>query len=1013
MYACYILSYHNIFLGYYHPKDRTKRIYKITLKVINNRIWIAFKYYHKPEKDGQQQGEGEENDGAHTAEPPGKTEKKPARKKQITDRRICLCPIQRGQFICGYERAGNNSALQNHSCPLLESLPLTSVYGTASVDYNPFQLLSTKPTTAQNTLQDLSTRLLTYMLSGTPISHNIVGSKSFQLFIYALIHLGQLFPEMEPHEIFPLVTRKRVPVLMNTHATDALIAHLQKFRNRFVSLIFDAGELYGTHTLSVCLCLNEHSERPTFLQLCHGPWNKNDYILCLNQLLSMLDAWKIKVVSICTDGLRAQVEAIHSCQRRLQSGKPLGRFSPVLIPFHVPCMNHKINNVMNAIFQDHPTATRVLKIIQTFSSMARKQDNRKIFSTRCPGFIPTRWFYIAKIAAYIRLHRIVILEHQLLDPQSLLDVLKIELLLVPLIELHLFFEDHLTKLSHAYPAIIRALWQYLLLLQSSIFSNGEWLNCCIHCMVTLYNRTLTGSIGSLLELSFSVSPSGRRIFRSGERAVGYHPAKSLADNKKIAEISTVYYSHGPLVPLETNIQHRTHWRDAFLTLSQLLAITKQHQSAKHDDAQPSAHAEITDSHDTPNTQQTSEPTTVSTPVLDDDDDDALFGKDIVDGTEMMELSSDSETDNSEPTSSHSADGSQKTSRKSFCFNLPQPAYDPTLHALDLFNFPLTVPALSEGSETSEISLLTEPLTCLNNINTTVFKLCPELDCEKGFMTIQELLLLYQYIESDLAFPIYEIGYEDEKEETEREGKSDSSDSDYEAFLQRDPTRKAVKAKRKTPKHFRYPKIIYDDSSDSNVEEKQKEEEEIPEVIVVSATSTIEHSIPSTGTQVKEDQEWLTVMNIFASIRKWPPDLLETKFDEFLRQTLPPIVLGSMKTEIMRIYSRTLLSDTEYEELSAVESQLLFDIRNCSPKRLFGLIVSSLNHSSCSECESERVFSIAGHICPPRRNRLALMVINHSLLIHLAEPPYVPQNRADLSVKAVSTPAEARRQQDPM
>ena len=64
-----------------------------------------------------------------------------------------------------------------------------------------------------------------------------------------------------------------------------------------------------------------------------------------------------------------------------------------------------------------------------------------------------------------------------------------------------------------------------------------------------------------------------------------------------------------------------------------------------------------------------------------------------------------------------------------------------------------------------------------------------------------------------------------------------------------------------------------------------------EVIVVSATSMIEQSIPSTGTQVKEDQEWLTGMNIFAFVRKWPSDLLETKFDEFLRQTLPPIVLG--------------------------------------------------------------------------------------------------------------------------
>ena len=168
-----------------------------------------------------------------------------------------------------------------------------------------------------------------------------------------------------------------------------------------------------------------------------------------------------------------------------------------------------------------------------------------------------------------------------------------------------------------------------------------------------------------------------------------------------------------------------------------------------------------------------------------------------------------------------------------------------------------------------------------------------------------------------------------------------------------------------------------------------------EVILVSAASRIEHQIPGAGTQVKEDQEWINVMNIFASARKQPPNLLEIKFNEFLGQTLPPIVFGSMKTEIVRLYSRTLLSDSEYEELSIVESQLLFDIRNCSPKRPFGLIVSSLNHSSCPESESERVFSIVGHIFSPHRSRLAFMVINHSFLIHLVESPYIPQNRADV------------------
>ena len=48
---------------------------------------------------------------------------------------------------------------------------------------------------------------------------------------------------------------------------------------------------------------------------------------------------------MCTDNLLIQVSAIE-CPDYMQGGEILWGFASILIPFHIPCLNNRINNIV-------------------------------------------------------------------------------------------------------------------------------------------------------------------------------------------------------------------------------------------------------------------------------------------------------------------------------------------------------------------------------------------------------------------------------------------------------------------------------------------------------------------------------------------------------------------------------------------------------------------------------------------------------------------------------------------
>ena len=1000
-------------IGYKHPAKQGQIIYRLTLKILYGKLWIAFKYL--PQVSEKKNGEEEQEDKE-------KTEQSEV-KKSTDQRRICICPIQAGDKPCGFERLSNNTSLANHECPLLNCKQLTTVYEPAHDDYNPFTLLPPKPLSSLTPLQTTSTALLTYALAGTPISHKLVSSNSFKHFMYGLIHLGQLFPEMDPTEILPAINRKKLPTLFQIHATSSLLTYLQQFRYRYVSLLFDAGDLHGTHIMAVCIAPLEMNKPPRFFQITYGPWTKNDYILFLNQLLSILDENKIKVISICTDGLPVQVSAIEACRNRLLSGGHVGTFIPALIPFHVPCLNHRINNVIKDVFEKHPLLQTIINKMRTFANNARTEPYKRRLHTKCPKFIQTRWFYLINIASYIRMNRQTILAQQWLSRTDIVDIIKIELLLIPMIDLQHFFEWQTVKLSHAYPAVIRTLFLLLYLANSPPFSSGKWLHIIVHLTTAVYNRILTGYLGDLLELSFSLSPCGRQFFRAGIRAVGYHPGNNMLACKILSEKASIFYNNIFEVQQDSAESETVSWTDAFVSLQQLFNGVASKQSSESTSSEEKKSG--TDS----TSQQRSTTTT--------DNDDPLFGPciptDTLPAVEDVSLSDTQNTENhqthteqktdkstdehqashdsppsgTESSTSSSASSSEtqtkggETTRRSFVFRLP-----PVLDKSDLLpvsiqpsHLPLSIPLIKKQIDFSDTNVQTQNID-LRSINKELFNTTPTAETER--MSVTDLLYILNKVETDISFvELLQLAIQFEAEEDSLS--ADISANEYEEAYQpatkptSQPKRRTRRLPVRTNRRARVAQVESDESS-LNSEGSKHEESDGEDVIIISATAPIVHPILSDPNEesIKYDDknEWKTLTNIFSSIWTWSPGLMEKKFDTFLDLVLPPNLLP-MKSELITLYCNTLYSEHNTQDYSTAEAQLVFDVNRASPRRIYALIVSSLIASMLSESECERIFSMAGYIHPPRRSQANLVTLNHSLLIHYGVRPFVPKTRSDL------------------
>ena len=529
-------------LVFIHPTNSTQMIHKICLKVMHGRLYLAFMI-----KPGQELTdditEEEDNAPPKTRKEQGKSQSEEKRKNS---RKLCLCPIRKGKEACNFQKLSNNTALHNHKCPLLDSVAITQIFNPAPDSFSLFTSLAPNISTSQEKVERMGTELIVWLTAQAGLSYSFVSGAKFETFARGLVKVGQEHQSMPVEQIIPHLSRQQLKVLTERQAAQIFVNFYRKYTNRYVNVLFDCGKIAHHNYCAICVCGYGSTERPTFFQFAIAPSTKNDYILFYNQLLSNFQKWNIHVGTVCTDGLTAQVNAVYDCHKRMREGLPVGSFIPSLIPKHVPCLNHRINNVVQSVLSNNPfVAPRRLAIME-FLSRANTKEIQEILKEHSPVFIETRWLSLQCIFSYIRTHRKELLLYNLIDPQLIVDCLYLEILITPLMELHLFFEMHSTKISHAYPAVVRALYQYFELSRLVPFCTGEWLHVLTEFTIQLFIKTLNSSMRNLLLLSFIYSDIGRFFWLRKEFPIGFNPnfnLSSVIDRLEMIDINDAFVFH--------------------------------------------------------------------------------------------------------------------------------------------------------------------------------------------------------------------------------------------------------------------------------------------------------------------------------------------------------------------------------------------------------------------------------------------------------------------------------------
>ena len=146
----------------------------------------------------------------------------------------------------------------------------------------------------------------------------------------------------------------------------------------------------------------------------------------------------------------------------------------ITVSIHIPCFNHRVNLVLVHSMQKSQYLTRIIALLRQFSTAAASADYQKLLQKHCPVSIQTRWLSLSCICSYIRMKCNVILDNNYLIACAFMSILRFELLLTPLFELHLFRETEHTKLYEVFPAIMRTLLQYETIMKVKTLWSPDW-----------------------------------------------------------------------------------------------------------------------------------------------------------------------------------------------------------------------------------------------------------------------------------------------------------------------------------------------------------------------------------------------------------------------------------------------------------------------------------------------------------------------------------------------------------
>lgn len=459
--------------------------------------------------------------------PPGH---KPGKERHLP----VLCPFQHEEIPCGVCGFKRNYNILYHNCLVNQSEKRQMTTWLDKLRSRAPQVIlpqspRRKADTTLNQQQLEVLHSLIVMSACTPLSLGFLSSDHFRTFMESLVSIGQKNPLTHITQLIPTISPDSLSYHIKQTSTIFLSHLLATYQDQLTSIMFDAATINHKKYLGITITNINEPQSTTFFQLTEAPSTRADYKSFLLELMRTLTYYRITVASICTDGMPAQVSGINDALTEIQSSPGDYVGNAICLPIHVPCLNHRVNLVLVHSIDKTNLLSKIKNIIQNFSDSAADNQHQMILHKHCPTFIHTRWLSLSLICAYIRLKRSTILGQGYMTLVDITNTIKLELLLLPLIEMHLLFEREEAKLYQAWPIIIRGLLQYQRLLRHPLFQEPDWFSAIITIIWNIYTFLLSGDLGNRLALAFSLTPVGRLLYRHHRFVSGYSPVYSIPE----------------------------------------------------------------------------------------------------------------------------------------------------------------------------------------------------------------------------------------------------------------------------------------------------------------------------------------------------------------------------------------------------------------------------------------------------------------------------------------------------
>ena len=453
---------------------------------------------------------------------------RPGCPKMKSGHRPLLCPFMSNGHPCGFTGYARNGPVRYHDClgkpPPKRQTFITDAFPKATVHFNPWGSKTASSNTRETDLQKLLLLLLGQLLAGTTISLRFVCSPFFNYWLGRVIRVGQQNPTTPLSQIIPNLTQRKLSDSLLEQGDTSLSMLLDNLRNKFVSIMFDGTKVNHKKYVAVTVCTHEQYAKPVFLTIVHAPQKKEDFSKFVIEIIRWLILVPCEVTSICTDGQRAQTSGIKMAINELKQNTAI-----TYIPFYVPCMNHLTNLITVHMFDYQADIQKTRETICEFADEASSLQRQSKLKKRCPMFIKTRWLSLSQVCAYIRLKRGIITTERYLSLGSIISSLGLEAILTPLSELHIFLETDSTKLHQVFPALIRSLLQYKLLLTHPQMRTLEWASVIADILTLFYTIIFDTDIGQLVALAFAATPVGHYLLTKERFASGYTINLSLEE----------------------------------------------------------------------------------------------------------------------------------------------------------------------------------------------------------------------------------------------------------------------------------------------------------------------------------------------------------------------------------------------------------------------------------------------------------------------------------------------------